>query len=69
MPRGPKSEKRPADVIGAVIMVANIARGEIDEKPAEIQTDALPNGGPRLNVVIETTGATEDAETPLAISD
>jgi hypothetical protein len=27
MPKGPKGEKRPADVIGAVIMVAKIATG------------------------------------------
>jgi hypothetical protein len=25
MPRGPKGEKRPADVIGAAVMVARIA--------------------------------------------
>jgi hypothetical protein len=31
MPRGPKGEKRPADVIGAAIMVAKIATGEIDD--------------------------------------
>jgi hypothetical protein len=31
MPRGPKGEKRPADVIGAAIMVGRIATGEIDE--------------------------------------
>jgi hypothetical protein len=29
MPRGPKGEKRPADVIGAAIIVAKIATGEI----------------------------------------
>jgi hypothetical protein len=29
MPRGPKGERRPADVIGAAIMVAKIATGEI----------------------------------------
>lgn len=34
MPRGPKGEKRPADVIGAAIMVGRIATGEIEEKPA-----------------------------------
>jgi hypothetical protein len=28
MPRGPRGEKRPADVIGAAIMVARIATGE-----------------------------------------
>ncbi len=31
MPRGPKGEKRPADVIGAAIKVAKIATGEIEE--------------------------------------
>ena len=31
MPRGPKGEKRPADVIGAAIMVARIATGEQEE--------------------------------------
>jgi hypothetical protein len=29
MPKGPKGEKRPADAIGAAIMVAKIATGEI----------------------------------------
>lgn len=33
MPRGPKGEKRPADAIGAAIMVAKIATGEIEEEP------------------------------------
>ena len=32
MPRGPKGEKRPADVIGAAIMVAKIATGEIADE-------------------------------------
>jgi hypothetical protein len=31
MPRGPKGEKRPADVIGGAIMIARIATGEIEE--------------------------------------
>jgi hypothetical protein len=31
MPRGPKSEKRPADAIGNAVMIAKIATGEIDE--------------------------------------
>jgi len=33
MPRGPRGEKRPADVIGSAIMVARIATGEVEEKP------------------------------------
>ena len=33
MPRGPKGEKRPADlVIGAAIMVGKIATGEVEDK-------------------------------------
>ena len=31
MPKGPRGEKRPADVIGAAVMVAKIATGEIQE--------------------------------------
>ncbi|MDA8232732.1 MAG: hypothetical protein M0006_15485 [Magnetospirillum sp.] len=34
MPKGPKGQKRPADVIGAAIMVAKIATGEITETDA-----------------------------------
>jgi hypothetical protein len=33
MPRGPKGEKRPADVIGAAVMIGKIATGEIDDLP------------------------------------
>lgn len=29
MPRGPKGEKRPGDVIGAAVMVGKLATGEI----------------------------------------
>jgi hypothetical protein len=31
MPKGPRGEKRPADVIGAAIKVARIATGEEDD--------------------------------------
>jgi hypothetical protein len=31
MPRGPKGEKRPADAIGAAVMIAKIATGEATE--------------------------------------
>ncbi len=37
MPKGPKGQKRPADVIGAAVMVAKIATGEEEEK-----TETLP---------------------------
>ena len=31
MPKGPKGEKRPADVIGAAVKVMRIATGEVEE--------------------------------------
>ena len=31
MPKGPKGERRPADVIGAAVMVGRIATGEIED--------------------------------------
>ncbi len=31
MPKGPKGEKRPAEVIGAAVKVIKIATGEIEE--------------------------------------
>lgn len=34
MPKGPQGQKRPGDVIGAAIMVAKIATGEISESDA-----------------------------------
>jgi hypothetical protein len=37
MPRGPKGQKRPADVIGAAVMVAKIATGEIEEDLGETE--------------------------------
>jgi hypothetical protein len=32
MPKGPKGEKRPADVVGAAVMIAKIATGEVEDK-------------------------------------
>lgn len=31
MPRGPKGERLPADVNGRAVMIARIAKGEIDD--------------------------------------
>ena len=31
MPKGPRGEKRPADVIGAAVQIAKSATGEIEE--------------------------------------
>lgn len=35
MPRGPKGEKRPADVIGNAVHVMRIATGEVEEREQE----------------------------------
>jgi hypothetical protein len=40
MPRGPKGEKRPADVIGAAVIVGRIATGEIEDRKNESEKDA-----------------------------
>jgi hypothetical protein len=45
MATGPRGERRPADVIGAAIMVAKLATGELSEtphqNPAECAADML----------------------------
>jgi hypothetical protein len=40
MPKGPKGEKRPADVIGAAIMVGKIATGEVKDSPSKVPNRA-----------------------------
>jgi hypothetical protein len=46
MPKGPKGERRPADVIGAAVMVGRIATGEIeDAKPAKSAAAELGSKG------------------------
>ena len=48
MPRGPKGEKRPADVIGNAIKVARIATGEeTDEKTEDGKDKAAVSLGRR----------------------
>jgi hypothetical protein len=45
MPRGPRGEKRPADVIGAAVMVGRIATGEIVDTRRNAATEANRKGG------------------------
>ena len=49
MPRGPKGEKRPADVIGAAVMVGRIATGEIEDPQSKAPARATggKSGGKR----------------------
>jgi hypothetical protein len=45
MPRGPRGEKRPADVIGAAIKVAKIATGEIEDDRVGARAKGGKKGG------------------------
>lgn len=51
MPKGPDGQKRPGDVIGAAVMVAKIATGEIEDnapsqaKISEARAQAGSKGG------------------------
>ena len=44
MPKGPHGQKRPADVIGAAVMVGRIATGEIEETPEPVKSAAAELG-------------------------
>ena len=45
MPRGPKGEKRPADVIGNAVMVMRIATGEEQDTARDPALDYARKGG------------------------
>jgi hypothetical protein len=51
-PRGPRGEKRPADVIGAAVLVGRIATGDRVEQPESIDDGerSLPRRNPKLIV-------------------
>jgi hypothetical protein len=53
MPRGPKGEKRPADVIGVAVMVGRIATGEIEEpdRPVGRARGGIRGGRARADVL------------------
>ena len=44
MPRGPRGEKRPADVIGAAVKVMRIATGEETEEIDQVKSAAVELG-------------------------
>jgi hypothetical protein len=44
MPKGPKGELRPADVIGAAVMVGTIATGKIQEPKTALKSAAAELG-------------------------
>ncbi len=44
MPRGPKGEKRPADVIGNAVHVMRVATGEIEDKQTDLSSNRRKGG-------------------------
>jgi hypothetical protein len=44
MPRGPKGEKRPPDVIGTAVMVGRIATGEVQDRSSVISPNRAKGG-------------------------
>ena len=52
MPKGPKGERRPADVVGCAVKVAKIATGEIEDEGYE-QPNKVKGG--RLGAAIVRT--------------
>lgn len=68
MPKGPKGEKRPADVIGNAVHVMRLATGEIDEAaPVDDGKDPAAKalgakGGKRRSEILSSARRKEIAE-------
>ncbi|MCY4258924.1 MAG: histone H1 [Rhodobacteraceae bacterium] len=45
MPKGPKGQKRPADVIGNAVKIAQIATGEVEDDGKDSAARALGSKG------------------------
>ncbi len=45
MPKGPNGQKRPADVIGAAVLIGRIAIGEVEDTKRDPGTEANRKGG------------------------
>lgn len=45
MPKGPRGERRPADVVSAAVMVGRIATGEIQDPKRDAAVEANRKGG------------------------
>ena len=56
MPKGPKGQKRPADVIGNAVHVMRIATGEVEE------SDQTENGKSKAAVELGRKGGAARAE-------
>jgi hypothetical protein len=66
MPRGPKGEKRPADAIGAAVMVGRIATGEIDDLTTEDGKNAAAVALGRMGGKARAAGMTAKKRSEIA---
>lgn len=51
MPKGPRGEKRPGDVVGAAVMVAKIATGEVEDRLPSPGAGPAKGGAARARVL------------------
>ena len=66
MPTGPKGQKRPADVVGAAIMVARIATGEIEDTVPDDGKDAAAKSLGKRGGAARAAGMTAERRTEVA---
>lgn len=66
MPRGPKGEKRPGDVIGAAVMVGKIATGEIEDLTTEDGKNAAAVALGRMGGKARAAGMTAKKRSEIA---
>jgi hypothetical protein len=66
MPRGPKGEKRPADVIGAAVMIGKIATREIEDMTTEDGKNAAAVALGRMGGKARAAGMTAKKRSEIA---
>lgn len=64
MPTGPQGEKRPADVIGAIVMVAKIATGETEDPKTKPRRQRAAQAGGEARA----QGLTKKVRTAIALN-
>ncbi len=68
MPRGPKGEKRPADVLGCAVTVARIATGEVEEEYAGKPRQPNKARGGRVGGRARASSLTPERRSEIAIA-
>jgi hypothetical protein len=51
LPKGPSGQKRPADVIGAAVLVGRLATGDETETPQKQRPQAAAGGAARARIL------------------